>query len=211
MVMLNSAQKLPDEPTELKNMVGLLSSEVKSQALLIEKLQHQLAGLRRHRFGASSEALDQLQLSLEDEEVAQAAENIEEPVDSGPGSEPKPKVQPKRKPLPDYLPRNEEILSPGDACGQCGGKLKTLAMMLLKNWNMSRVGLLLIRSFVRAWLVPVVRAFNKLPCHPARLSAGGRVPDCWPMFLFLNMRIIFPCTGRARSSNVTAWTCHGPH
>ncbi|WP_417382907.1 transposase [Gimesia sp.] len=33
---------------------------------------NQLAGMRRHRFGAGSEALDQLQLTLEDEEVAQA-------------------------------------------------------------------------------------------------------------------------------------------
>jgi transposase len=37
-----------------------------------------------------------------------------------------PKNKPKRKPLPDHLPRNEEVLSPGDACGECGGKLKTL-------------------------------------------------------------------------------------
>jgi transposase len=126
MVMLNSAQKLPDEPTELKHLVGLLSSEVKSQALLIEKLKHQLAGMRRHRFGVSSEALDQLQLTLEDEEVAQAAENIEAPVESDPVHDPEPKGQPKRKPLPDHLPRHEEVLSPGENCSNCGGTLKTL-------------------------------------------------------------------------------------
>ena len=125
MVMLNSAQKLPDEPTELKHLVGLLSSEVKSQALLIEKLKYQLAGMRRHGFGAGSEALDQLQLTLEDKEVAQAAEITEIPVDTRSAPEPEPKDQPKRKPLPDHLPRHEEVLSPGDACGQCGGKLKT--------------------------------------------------------------------------------------
>ena len=50
--MLETAQNIPDEPSELKHLVGLLSSEVKSQALLIEKLRHQLTGLRRHRFGA---------------------------------------------------------------------------------------------------------------------------------------------------------------
>ena len=113
-------------PTELKHLVGLLSSEVKSQALLIEKLKHQLAGMRRHRFGASSEALDQLQLTLEDEEVAQAADNVKTPVDTGSDTEAEPKTQPKRKPLPDHLPRHEEVLSPGENCGNCGGKLKTL-------------------------------------------------------------------------------------
>ena len=126
MVMLNSAQNLPDEPTELKHLVGLLSSEVKSQALLIEKLKHQLAGLRRHRFGASSEALDQLLLSLEDEEVAQAAESATTSVESNLVHDPAPKGQPKRKPLPDHLPRHEEVLSPGENCSNCGGKLKTL-------------------------------------------------------------------------------------
>lgn len=50
--MLNSDQNLPDEPTELKKLVGILADEVKSQALLIEKLKHQLMGLRQHRFGS---------------------------------------------------------------------------------------------------------------------------------------------------------------
>ena len=49
-----------------------LVSLVKSQALRIAKLEHQLAGLRRHRFGSTSESLDQLQLRLEDEEIAAA-------------------------------------------------------------------------------------------------------------------------------------------
>ena len=39
-------------------------AELKSRDLLIEKRKHQLAGMRRHRFGATSEALDQLQLRL---------------------------------------------------------------------------------------------------------------------------------------------------
>jgi transposase len=37
-----------------------------------------------------------------------------------------PKGVPKRKPLPAGLPRQETVLSPGDACGHCGGRLKTL-------------------------------------------------------------------------------------
>ena len=62
--MLNDLKSLPSDPVELQGMVTLLASEVKSQALLIEKLQHQLHGANRHRFGAKSESLDQLQLSL---------------------------------------------------------------------------------------------------------------------------------------------------
>ena len=49
--MLDDADKLPDDPSVLKGLVSLLASEVKSQAVLIEKLKHQLAGMRQHRFG----------------------------------------------------------------------------------------------------------------------------------------------------------------
>jgi hypothetical protein len=74
--MLSETQKLPVGPAELRLAAEGLISLVKSQALRIAKLEHQLAGLRRHRFGSTSESLDQLQLRLEDEEIA-AAEAVE--------------------------------------------------------------------------------------------------------------------------------------
>ena len=123
--MLSATQNLPDEPAELKQLVGALASELKSRDILIEKLKHQLAGLRQHRFGSRSEALDQLALTLEDEEIAASAhDHANAAVEADQSSEPKDK--PRRKPLPDHLPRNETVLSAGDACGHCGGKLKLL-------------------------------------------------------------------------------------
>ena len=71
--MLDVTKSLPDDPTELPAFTGLLLAEVKSQAMLIEKLRHQLAGHRAHRFGASSETAEQLQLALELCEIAIAA------------------------------------------------------------------------------------------------------------------------------------------
>jgi transposase len=121
--MLSETQALPEDPAELRVAAEGLVSLVKSQALRIAKLEHQLAGLRRHRFGATSESLDQLQLRLEDEAIAAAqADKAVPPAD--PIATPKSK--PKRKPLPTNLPRQETVLSPGDACGACGGRLKTL-------------------------------------------------------------------------------------
>ena len=113
-------------PTALKGLVTSLASELKFRDILIEKLKHQLAGMRQHRFGTRSEALDQLALALEDEEIAASAQkpapddaNTDQPVAT-------PKDKPKRKPLPSHLPRNETVLSPGDVCRECGGKLKSL-------------------------------------------------------------------------------------
>ena len=68
--MLETAQNLPDDVAELQAMVTTRNADIRLRDLLIEKLKHQLDGMRRHRFGASSEALDQLALRLEDEEIA---------------------------------------------------------------------------------------------------------------------------------------------
>jgi hypothetical protein len=45
---------------------------LKTQALLIEKLRHQLAGHRAYRFGISSGTAERLQLALETSEIGSA-------------------------------------------------------------------------------------------------------------------------------------------
>jgi transposase len=121
--MLSEAQALPDDPAELREAAEGLVALVKAQALRIAKLEHQLAGLRRHRFGSTSESLDQLQLRLENEEVGAAQADKAMPPSDPTAA---PKGVPKRKPLPTDLPRRETVLSPGDTCGACGGRLKPL-------------------------------------------------------------------------------------
>ena len=108
----------------------LLADEVKSQALLIEKLKHQLAGQNRHRFGVRSESLDQLNLAFEeDEQIAQASDAQAKPTRLPEDKTPR---QHSRKPLPDHLDRHDEVLSTGEDCARCGGKLKTLGEDITK-------------------------------------------------------------------------------
>ena len=57
---------------------------------------------------------------MEEEETA-AARNA--PPEEVPDPELKQKL--KRKPLPPTLPRNEQVLSPGETC-KCGGDLRSL-------------------------------------------------------------------------------------
>jgi hypothetical protein len=45
--MLDVAKSLPEDPEELRRFTARLLAEVKAQAILIEKLRHQLAGHRR--------------------------------------------------------------------------------------------------------------------------------------------------------------------
>jgi len=123
--MLKDLDITPDDPAKLRAVNRLLADEVKSQALLIEKLKHQLAGQNRHRFGVRSESLDQLNLTFEeDEAIAEAASEQTKP--ETPTAEAKTPRQHSRKPLPGHLDRHEEVLSPGEDCPRCGGKLKTL-------------------------------------------------------------------------------------
>ena len=120
--MFTTPKSLPSDPAELRVAAEGLVELAKSQALQIEKLKHQLAGHQRHRFGSKSESSDQLNLELKLEEEESAAARIAPPEDA---PDPEPKQKPKRKPLPPTLPRNEQVLSPGETC-KCGGELRSL-------------------------------------------------------------------------------------
>ena len=76
---MTSTSHTPHEIVDLHRLLALREAEIARQSaelqardLLIEQLKLQLANLRRHRFGAKSEALDkiigQLELALEDAE-----------------------------------------------------------------------------------------------------------------------------------------------
>ena len=128
-----------------------------------------LAGHRRHRFGSTSETMDQLELALEEEEIAEA--KIEPPAPPDTAAEPKNK--PKRKPLPDRLPRNEEVLSPGDACGECGGTLKTLGEDITEELEYVP-GRFVVNRFVRPRMAcPCCEAICQAPL-PSRPIERGR-------------------------------------
>ena len=134
---------MPDDIAALKALVLASQAELRNRDLLIEKLKHQLAGLRRQRFGATSEALDQLELEIEDEEIAQAAEAVPEPT---PGT----KRQPKRHPLPGHLPREETVLAPGEQCTDWVGKRRCPQEPLIETVRLNGID-------PQAWLVQVLQ------------------------------------------------------
>jgi len=142
MAMLDETQTLPDDPAELRTAAERLMALAKAQALRIAELEHQLAGLRRQRFGATSESLDQLDLALEETEIELASRGLLATalaaIDSrvsrpsraadpaAPEGAGEAKRRPRRKPLPKELPRHETVLTPGETCAGCGGRLKPL-------------------------------------------------------------------------------------
>jgi transposase len=106
---------------------------VQLRVLEIEKLKFQIAKLRRMQFGRSSERIarqiEQLELQLEELETGAAQE------DAAAGTEDRPasavgRAKPKRRPLPDHLPRQEIVHEPANdgasSCPTCGAGMGRL-------------------------------------------------------------------------------------
>lgn len=122
---------LPDNPALLKALVSAQQAE-------IEHLKFVIAKLRRMQFGRRSEQMDetvaQLELALEELECVRAeqpSDDPTEPEEAEPVTESEPAVpaksRPKRKPLPEHLPRETVEHLPAEcACPDCGGALKPL-------------------------------------------------------------------------------------
>jgi len=110
---------LPDDPAALQAILRAALAE-------IERLQFQLAGLQRNRFGRRSE-------KLADETVQQATEDLEQSaaekmagLEAAAKTRPPASKPPKRNrgALPAHLPRVEVIVDVQDkACACCGGSL----------------------------------------------------------------------------------------
>ena len=171
----NAADLLAERDLTIKDLTAELTTsraELTISRLMIEKLQHQLAKNRNKTFGVSSESLDQLNLSLEAEEIGQAAAValvVEAVVQEAPAS------APRRKPLPDHLPRTEHVLSPGEACPSCGGDLKTLGQDVTEELEFVP-GRFIVNAFVRPRLAcrcceAIVQA--PLPSRPIERGRPG--------------------------------------
>src|SRR6185369_11414493 len=110
---------LPADPDALRTFALACQAELKAaelsvqlRTLEIEKLKFQIAKLRRMQFGRSSERIarqiEQLELQLEELETGEAEDAVRAEVDNRPVAQ-RERAKPKRKPLPDHLPRQEIV------------------------------------------------------------------------------------------------------
>jgi transposase len=133
--------ELPDDPAALRAFALACQSELKAaetavqlKALEIEKLRFQLAKLRRMQFGRSSERITrqiaQLEFQLEELETGTAEDTARAEAAEPPAPTSERVNKPKRKPLPDHLPRQDVVHQPaGDGactCPDCGGSMAKL-------------------------------------------------------------------------------------
>lgn len=122
--MKTTPSDLPNDPQHLQTIILQMQALLDKKDGVIASLRHQLAVLKRARFGRSSEQLDkqidQLEMQLEELEI-QAAEIPRLDMDGVQGEE---KKKPKRRiTLPDHLPREEKQLVAPCRCSHCEGEL----------------------------------------------------------------------------------------
>lgn len=112
-----------------------LQASVRAYETLIQALKIRIAKLQRQKFGPSSEKIqreiEQLELTLEDLEVAMAAAEASDTADERDAAEAPSveKAEPRRRGKPRVdaaTPRERVVLDPGDHCPQCGEPLRLL-------------------------------------------------------------------------------------
>lgn len=174
--MLDAFKSLPEDLDELRAVSAQMARHIQSQAYQIEKLKAELHGHRKARFGSKSEGMDQLALDLsEDDEIAQAAEDqtaTAEPEGAAPPAT-RAKRQHSRKPLPDHLDREDEVLSPGEACGDCGGALRQVGEDVTEELDYIP-GHFVVRRFIRPRMACTCCEAFAQASLPSRLIERGR-------------------------------------
>lgn len=115
---------LPSDTALLHRLVRDMAAAVESRDGEIERLQAIIKKFQRAQFGRRSERLDpdQFALGLEDldTDIAQIEASRPTPKDTA-------REQPRRKPLPEHLPREEVLLDiECELCAGCGGALHAI-------------------------------------------------------------------------------------
>lgn len=138
--------------------------------LEIERLKLEIARLKRHRFGTSSERssrLEQLELALSELEETAAAADAAQALRAAERSTPEqprgttPR-KPARRPLPAHLPRTRVVYPAPAACPCCGGAVRKLGEEITESLERLPARWFVVqpvcrRSGAREGLLPLLR------------------------------------------------------
>ena len=109
--------------------IAVKDREIKYRQIKIDQLTHEMAVLKRWKFGRSREQLDTAQASLLDETIDADIAAIEQELQDltpAAGTDTQTRQQPKRAALPAELPRVDVRHEPDSTTCQCGCQLKRI-------------------------------------------------------------------------------------
>ncbi|MPZ43627.1 MAG: hypothetical protein GEV05_09535 [Betaproteobacteria bacterium] len=190
-VSLREELRVRDEQLQCKqHLIDERDAQLREHSALIEKLKFELARLKRWRFGADTEALSAEQLSLWESELdgdiaalqarVDALEAEKKKLGSGQADD-RDKRQPKRRPLPESLPRLEVLhdLESKD-CPKCGQGLARIGEEVSE-----QLDIVPAKFFVRRHVRPKYCCRHcetlhtaPMPAQPSRASQPFPHPVC---------------------------------
>jgi transposase len=156
---------------------------VQIRTLEIEKLKFQIAKLRRMQFGRSSERvaqqIEQLELQLEELETGEAQETAKTEAEEQP-TPIRERKKPKRKPLPEHLPRQEVTHEPADngacTCPDCGGGMAKLGEDVTEVLDYVPGHFQVIRHVRPKYACKACDAISQAPAPPMPTPRGRATP-----------------------------------
>ena len=191
---------------QLRELLAHSQREVAAMKLLVEKMTHEMAVLKRLKFAAKSEAYSPEQRSLLEEAFDADIAAIEGELDKAKG---KPaaaddKQQPKRQPLPANLPRREVRHEPESTTCRCGCAMKRIGEDIAEKLDYVP-GVFTVERHVRGkWVCAQCETLVQKPVAPHIIDKGIPTAGLLAQVLVPSTPTTCRCTVRKRSSRVPA-------
>ena len=146
--------------------------ELKRKQLKIEQLTHEMATLKRWRYGRHSEQLDAVQRSLLDESIDADIEAISLEIEVLRESPSRPKAKPRRVALPAAFPRREIRHEPEDIQCRCGCSLERIGEDVSEKLDYTP-GVFAVERHIRGkWICRRCETLIQAPVPPHIIDKG---------------------------------------
>jgi len=169
--------------SEQSKTIAAKDSDILYRQAKIDKLTHELATLKRWKFGRSSEQLNGEQISLLDETIEADIAAIEEELKAlSPALkiETAPRQSPKRAALPADLPRVAIHHEPDSTTCGCGCQLKRIGQDVAEKLDYTP-GVFTVEEHIRGkWVCDECETLIQAPVPAQIIDLGLPRRVCWP-------------------------------
>jgi transposase len=161
---------------ELRQLASRLLEEMRGKQVLIDKLTHEMAILKRLKFAASSEAFtgEQQRMLFEtlDTDIEALTAEIELLAPTEPANGDHKKQQPKRAPLPASLPRKDIRHEPDSTTCRCGCQLQRIGEDVAEKLDYAP-GVFTVERHIRGkWVCRQCETLVQAPVPPQIIDKG---------------------------------------
>jgi transposase len=176
--------KVAQQDQQIARLDHTVSSDAKElvyRQTKIDQLTHEMAVLKRHRFGRSREQVDSTQVNLLEEAfdedlaaIEQELKNLTPPpkTHTEPPKKPKKPKKPKRAALPADLPRVDVRHEPDCTACQCGCQLKRIGEDVSEKLDYTP-GVFTVERHVRGkWVCANCETLTQAPVPPQIIDKG---------------------------------------